>query len=80
MKTEMTEWFPVDISPVRVGWYPVKAGRNEWFCDNKTEAVVKHTRRYWNGQEWQWINGRGRMRFAAVGRKDKWRGFVEEQK
>ena len=77
---KFTSWFPVSVNPVHVGWYPVKAERYEWFCDNVTEACVKRTRRYWDGKKWMWMNGHRNMVTAAVFKADQWRGLAEKPK
>jgi hypothetical protein len=72
----LTDWYPADVKPVRVGVYetksPVLAGDPGWYA-------------YWNGDAWSW--GFLSKYSAYLKRKERgkfqnrqWRGLTEQAK
>ena len=61
---KVTPWFPVDINPVRVGWYEY-AGT----------SLRIGGRRYWNGKAWVYTPD-AQYSFSPYPR-DHWRGLTK---
>jgi hypothetical protein len=76
MKKQMTEWFPSNIKPARIGVYEI-----QWWFVNCWDYGFS----YWNGK--QWANSAGTPESALLHKKwtdgaiqdKKWRGFTEKQ-
>lgn len=69
----LTDWFPPDVKPVRVGLYEVKP----W--PNKIEKVYS----YWNGRQWgfrceQKFDANLYAQNKALGPIGKWRGLAKK--
>ncbi len=67
----VTEWFPADIKPVRVGVYQIKDGfmdEVDWYS-------------YWNGLEWRYAGYtpkeayQDRLEKHSLNQYQKWRGL-----
>lgn len=52
--SDVTEWYPADVKPVRKGWYEV---RNAWLVDRRSHRLVGRMR-FFNGKTWRagWTN------------------------
>ena len=76
--SEMTDWFPAHIKPVRVGVYETFDGT--WPKPKKTGLYS-----YWDGYEWSrngfnLFHAEGMQGLPSAWQKKQWRGFTKEQK
>lgn len=80
----VTDWFPAQIKPTRVGWYEV--GHNKPVHWNSRGRLTGRPFRYWNGREWRvaapsekWARGLGPSVFGSHP-SHQWRGLTERSK
>ncbi len=71
--SNFTPWYPVLITPARVGWYEVSYWRN---ADPKFSRVLDG-RRYWTGKRWQ-FGPRGLECAMGCNPQDAWRGLAQD--
>jgi hypothetical protein len=68
MQPKLTDWFPPDVKPVRVGWY--ESPYQYW------------THSYWCGTHWTEsscdMTGQTDPSYRSAKQKRKWRGLAEK--
>lgn len=69
MKLELTDWYPPEVKPVRVGFYQRKY----------ISAAALETPDYWNGKKWFVCPGPGMLTFEARAAL-QWRGLARKPK
>lgn len=69
---KLTEWFPADVKPVRVGYYEV---RNTGLPSKRSRYyLIGRPSRYWDGKIWRaWATGPASV-FGQRGMHE-WRGI-----
>jgi hypothetical protein len=75
MSQKLTDWFPADVKPVRVGVYQTRQGEefSDWF-------------QFWNGTFWSESSGYVDGAFRSQGRPSEgfneveWRGLAQPPK
>ena len=76
MKKQMTDWFPKQVKPVRVGVYQVRADKQD-----KDKCFS-----YWDGTHWGYFCWsieqaiqQGSEKSLIATQNKQWRGFTEKQ-
>jgi hypothetical protein len=64
MTAQMTEWYPPEIKPVRVGWYE----STPWLKYGDGD------RNWWNGRQWIWFE----KGYPCSEQSRHWRGLAAD--
>ena len=70
-KPKLTQWFPPDVKPVRVGWYHKSSGNTKPF-GNLYQSDFNW---WWNGFAW---TGAENSRWPVQNQARWWRGLTEK--
>ena len=67
-----TDWYPVEVNPVRSGYYEVR--NNPDYAIPRSVRLNSAKRRYWDGKTWRvWKGGNQSVMGSHYGHQ--WRGY-----